>query len=145
MSHYRQLLFRILQVLSARDYGEQAIRDAVSVYRETVKQYWEKIAASEESRGLEQFYRHFFAPAEGFEYRTVQVTPDRLEVHVTRCFLAEELRAMGCARIGEQFYCETDLVRITTFNPRFRLERTHLLMRGDDRCVFVLTDPGCGS
>ncbi|MEW5934928.1 MAG: L-2-amino-thiazoline-4-carboxylic acid hydrolase [Bacillota bacterium] len=142
MSYYRRLLFEILQAMATREYGEQAVKDAVAVYQDTVRESWEKIAAAHRDRGLERFYQHFFAPEEGFEYVTVECSPHRLEVHVIRCKLAEELRAMGCAGIGERFYCDTDLVRIRTFNPGFQLDRPRLLMRGDDRCVFVITDEG---
>lgn len=140
MSYYRKLLFRILHRMSGREYGEQALRDAAAVYHETVRQGWEEIAAVEPIRDLAAFRRHFFAPEDGFEYLVVDESPRRVEVHVTRCHLAEELRQQGCAGIGERFFCDADRVRAATFNPRLGLERPKLLMRGDDRCVFIITE-----
>ncbi len=61
-------------------------------------------------------------------------TPDHLEMKVTRCIWADELRRLNAAEIGYAFYCCWDEGFCQGVNPGIVFSRTKTLMLGDDCC-----------
>jgi hypothetical protein len=69
----------------------------------------------------------------GFEYRYVERSQDSVRLEFTRCPWADAFRALGRPDIGS-FFCETDALLCSSFNPRIKFEKTRSLMFGDACC-----------
>jgi fumarate reductase iron-sulfur subunit len=69
----------------------------------------------------------------GFEYRVVERSPNSFRFEFTRCPWAEAFREVGRPDIGS-FFCETDALLSSCFNPRIKFEKTRSLMFGDSLC-----------
>ena len=74
-------------------------------------------------------------------FEVIVETPERLELCVTRCIYAEEMRRLGAFEIGSAAFCSYDEGFCQGLNPRIRFTRTKTLMSGDDCCnhTYVLT------
>lgn len=68
------------------------------------------------------------------EFEIVEQTPERLELRVTRCIYAEEMRRLGASETGLAAFCAFDEGFCQGLNPRIRFMRTKTLMAGDDCC-----------
>ena len=68
------------------------------------------------------------------EFEVVEQTPERLELRVTQCVYAEEMRKLGAPEIGLAAFCAYDEGFCQGLNPRIRFARTKTLMAGDDCC-----------
>ena len=69
----------------------------------------------------------------GFEYRYVERSENSVRLEFTRCPWADAFRALGRPDIGS-FFCETDALLSSCFNPRIKFEKTRSLMFGDACC-----------
>ncbi|RPI78727.1 MAG: hypothetical protein EHM45_05515 [Desulfobacteraceae bacterium] len=69
-----------------------------------------------------------------FNFQVEQRTPQRLQIKVTKCFIADEMRRLNAADIGLAFYCAYDYGFCSGLNPHIRFSRTKTLMSGDDCC-----------
>ena len=69
----------------------------------------------------------------GFEYRYVEASEKSVRLEFTRCPWADAFRALGRPDIG-RFFCETDALLCSSFNPRIKFEKTRSLMFGDACC-----------
>jgi len=68
------------------------------------------------------------------EFAVEERTPERLELRVTRCLFADEMRRLGAADIGLAFYCAYDHGFCQGLNPAMTFTRTRTLMQGNDCC-----------
>lgn len=68
------------------------------------------------------------------DFEIVHKTPERLELRVTRCIYAEEMRRLGASETGLAAFCAYDEGFCQGLNPRMRFTRTKTLMGGDDCC-----------
>jgi predicted ArsR family transcriptional regulator len=71
---------------------------------------------------------------DGFEFQVEQRSPQRLQIKVTHCFIADEMRRLNAADIGSAFYCAYDYGFCIGLNPHIKFNRTKTLMNGDDCC-----------
>lgn len=68
------------------------------------------------------------------EFTVEERSPERLELRVTRCLFADEMRRLGAADIGLAFYCAYDDGFCQGLNPAMTFTRTRTLMQGDECC-----------
>jgi len=61
-------------------------------------------------------------------------TPELLQLKITRCLFAEEMRQLHADDIGYAFYCAYDDGFCQGLNPALQFTRTKTLMAGDDCC-----------
>ena len=80
---------------------------------------------------------------EGFDFQVEQRSPQRLQIKVTKCFIASEMRRLHAADIGSAFYCAYDYGFCSGLNSHIQFSRTKTLMNGDDCCNhnYELTQP----
>jgi len=71
---------------------------------------------------------------EGTEFEVLERSVKRLELRVTRCLFADEMRRLDAADIGDVFYCAYDAGFCRGLSPAIRFTRTKTLMAGDDCC-----------
>jgi hypothetical protein len=103
---------------------------------------WGRRLGEEQSRALPDtefstFVAQFRPPryAQALTHEVVQDTGDVFELRVTECINATCFNDEGLGgEIGHACVCNMDYAWPTAFNPRFRMERTKTLMRGDDCC-----------
>lgn len=73
--------------------------------------------------------------AQALTHEVVEDTDNVFELRVTECINATCFRDEGLGgEIGHACVCNMDYAWPTAFNPRFRMERSKTLMRGDDCC-----------
>ncbi len=81
---------------------------------------------------------------DNIDFTVEEQTPENLRLKVTRCFIAEEMRARNAADVGLAFYCAYDDGFCQGLNPAIKFTRTKTLMAGDDCCnhTYELRDSG---
>lgn len=102
----------------------------------TVESVRDRIAAATlPSRDLDGVFELMWKEtADGFAFEVTERSAAVLQVRVTRCYLAEEMRRLGASAAGEAFYCAWDNGFCQGLNPKIRFTRTKTLMAGDDCC-----------
>lgn len=80
---------------------------------------------------LEPWYRDG-----ALEIETLEESPDRYHLDITRCRYAEMYREMGLDGLGFILSCDRDAALIEGFNPALELKRTKTIMQGGDCCDF---------
>ena len=68
------------------------------------------------------------------KFEVVEQTPERLELRVTQCVYAEEMRRLGAPETGLAAFCAYDEGFCQGLNPSIRFTRTKTLMAGDACC-----------
>ena len=71
---------------------------------------------------------------EGTEFEVIARNDQVLQLRVTKCLFADEMRKLGTPEIGNSFYCAYDYGFCQGLNPHMRFRRTKTLMNGDDCC-----------
>jgi hypothetical protein len=72
------------------------------------------------------------------EFKTVELTPTRAGLDVTRCKYAEMYREHGLEDFGFLLSCGRDFSLFEGFNPNIKFTRTKTIMEGADCCDFRL-------
>lgn len=67
-------------------------------------------------------------------FEVVQQTSHVLQLRVTKCLYAEEMRKLNAADIGFAFYCAYDYGFCQGLNSQMEFTRTKTLMQGDGCC-----------
>lgn len=80
---------------------------------------------------MENLWNHTSAT---HQFEVVQQNSYVLQLKVTRCLYAEEMRKFDAADIGFAFYCAYDYGFCQGLNPKIEFTRTKTLMQGDDCC-----------
>ena len=65
---------------------------------------------------------------------TINRKEDGVQIHCTRCPIADTYRSIGREEYGFIFHCSVDAHVASGFNPKMRFRRTKTLMMGDDCC-----------
>jgi hypothetical protein len=68
------------------------------------------------------------------EFTIEEQTSTRLAMRVTRCALADAMRALDAGDVGLAFFCAYDEGFCQGLNPAITFTRTKTLMAGDDSC-----------
>lgn len=132
---YRDMLMAIMGRILVELYGEEAL-DALSEWHlRRVEERWRRVA-EETGRSDPLIFLQLFTP-EVHEYEVVRKSEKSLEVIVRRCLHAEVLKRMGAQDVGLKLICMGDDAATRGYNPRLKLRRPKILMRGDDACHFI--------
>ena len=70
------------------------------------------------------------------EAETVEATPRKLAINITRCKYAEMYREHGLEEFGYLLSCGRDFALMEGFNPKMRFTRTQTIMEGAPFCDF---------
>jgi hypothetical protein len=130
---------RILRELE-RKYGKEVIRLASEAKKKLIskrikKQYKDKIPVD-----LDTFFRIIFGDFEGIDkiinFTLLKKTDKELEVRINKCWYAEIYRKLKAEDIGYSLVCQMDPSMNKVLNPKIKLSRPKMLMKGDECCIF---------
>ncbi len=105
--------------------GEHVIEETETKLREA------KISKRNIDGVLENLWDHTKAT---HEFTVARRTDSFLQLKVSRCLYAEEMRRLNAPDIGLAFYCAYDYGFCRGLNPRIKFFRTQTLMEGADGC-----------
>lgn len=125
----------LLNALRER-FGEAVAEIAVETMMADMRAEWSLMRELHGKNDLDELihvvWEHTHKSA-GFEF-TAEKTEDGVQIHCTKCPLADMARAIGEQEWGYRFYCAMDPVITEAFNPEIGLRRAKTLMQGDDCC-----------
>ena len=132
---YRDTLMALMGHILVTLYGEEAL-DALSdwLYNKR-KEEWKERSKTIKDKSPEFFLRFF--SNEAHEYEVIRKDKNVLEVKVYKCIHAEVFKKLNATEIGYKLICRGDDAATEGFNPKIRLIRPKILMRGDDCCHFI--------
>lgn len=117
-------------------YGDKVIATAVGALEDSVREEWQTIGELHGKNDIEELVHvvwEHFAKSGGFEFELEQMEAG-VQVHCTKCPLADMALAIGEAEWGYRLYCATDPIMVEAFNPQIGMTRTKTLMQGHDCC-----------
>ncbi len=107
-----------------------------TVEETTIEQARERLQKAElQERDLDTVMKVLWDQMDGLaEFTVEERTPELLQLKVTKCLFADEMRTLGAADIGLAFYCSYDYGFCQGLNPEIKFTRTQTLMQGDRCC-----------
>ena len=132
---HRDMLMAIMGQILVELYGKEAL-DALAEWRHLkTEEHWRKVA-EETGRKDPLIFLRMFNPRV-HDYEVVRKSDKVLEVVVKRCLHAEVFKRLGAEEVGLKLICAGDDAATRGYNPKLRLERPEILMRGDKTCHFI--------
>lgn len=117
-----------------REFGKRADQRVLEIIAENTKALWADIAKERDDNGiqgiLDTLWKSFGEVGGEF---TIERTENSVQIHCTRCPMAETYREIGKPEFGLIFHCSTDPHIVAGFNPDMEFKRTKTLMT-DDFC-----------
>jgi len=129
-------LISALRVVRER-FGQEALDLLAAHHRKRVRAASQERAAALGRNDLAALAELHDAPSETHRLQWLRRQERVLEFKIVRCAHAEQYAADGARDFGLAFMCAGDEAMIEGFNPKIRLERPRLLMKGDDCCHFI--------
>ncbi len=114
------------------DFGTKYQKIVDELIANAACQYWRSISAREGTT-IDDLMRTQWEPWTEGEF-TIEKTEDGVQIHCTKCPMADSYRAIGRVDYGVQFHCNEDEHIVAGYNPRIVFTRTKTLMEGDDCC-----------
>jgi len=125
----------MLRALQER-FGDAVVEVAVAAVAADLRREWGEMGEMYGHNDAEELvhviWEHTHKSA-GFEF-TTDKQADGIQIHCTKCPLADMARAIGEEAWGFRLYCGMDPVIAEAFNPKIGLRRTKTLMEGHDCC-----------
>lgn len=116
-------------------FGPAVIEEARQATIEIARNWKQNAPIPKEQRNLDHVVADWAQWTGEVTYQWVERTPERLQVRVTRCRWAEELKKLGAdPEIGLAVMCASDYGYCAGLNPAIKFTRTKTLMQGDDHC-----------
>jgi hypothetical protein len=120
-------------------YGERVLRDLEEYEDSRMEEIWKNIG-EEGERTLEKLIELCWGPASAdIVWSIVRKEPTEIEIHCTKCPIAEMAREYGMKEVIESTYCIQDYGLVRGFNPRITFSRTKTLIMGDEYCNHTYT------
>ena len=137
---HRELIFAC-RVLRDR-FGQAAVDAVAAQHMKNIREATARRARETGRTGLDALLDGFDRISETHDHQIVEHTARRLEIKVTRCAHCEMFAEWNALDLGLAFMCSGDVAVAEGLNPKIRLERPELLMRGDRCCRFIYTLDG---
>jgi len=132
---YRDTLIAVMGQIMSTIYGDEAIDVLANWLHQRIKERWKQIA-KETGRSDPEIFLNMFNP-EAHEYEVIRKSKRVLEVKVKKCIHAEVFRKLNASQIGLKLICSGDEAATEGYNPKIKLRRPEILMRGDSSCHFI--------
>ncbi len=135
-AHFSQLRETARYLKKLREvYGPGVLEHVKAITIANSRENMERAPIPKEKRNLEQLKQLTAGIAQYVDYQWVEDTAERLQLRVTRCRWAEEMKQEGAAgELGYALVCAGDYGFCAGFNPAMKFSRTKTLMQGDDHC-----------
>ncbi|MFW9916755.1 MAG: L-2-amino-thiazoline-4-carboxylic acid hydrolase [Candidatus Thorarchaeota archaeon] len=97
---------------------------------------WASLAAELKDNSIEDLLQTLWESFRevGGEFTVDKTDTGAVEIHVTKCPLADAYRSIGKESYGFLFHCVTDPHIVAGFNPEIDFRRTKTLMEGHEEC-----------
>jgi hypothetical protein len=118
---------RFLEMLQKAT-SEEAVHEVEEAFRKQPKRDLATLLA--DLKKPSPLYQHALT----FEF--VKDTEKEVEVKITECLWAKTFRQANAADIGYSLICHGDVAATKAYNPKIKLTRSKILMKGDDECRF---------
>lgn len=136
------VLFDDLSLRFGRDTVGQVIDKVVAAH---IRPEWEENSRKEPSNTLDDFIRRMWGPLpeEGFDVE-IERREEGVQIHCTRCPLAETGNSIDAAFWFYHLVCSGDPHAAAGFNPKIGFRRTQTLMQGHPCCdhFYFVKDAG---
>jgi len=116
-----------------KDFGQEYKDLAEEVLADNVRKEVASWAKRKNLSTLEDLIRNMWETWTEGEF-TIERTENDVQIHCTRCPIADTYRSIGREEYGFIFHCSGDAYIVSGFNPKMRFRRTKTLMNGDDCC-----------
>ena len=120
-------------------FGEKAVEDLAQRHRENIAAAYAEKAAQLGCNDLEAFVSEMGENPQTHTRQVIRRDKNVYEMKITRCAHAEILKELNALDLGLRFVCAGDDAMLEGFNPKIRLQRPTLLMKGDNCCHFIYT------
>lgn len=129
---YTKLHIGLLDALE-EEFGNGVIEVVEKVSRDLLAEIYKSSSGGNET--IEHLFRVLWKPLikKGYKYNT-QENNGTLNIHCSRCPIADLYKSMGGAKWGYHLYCSTDEHLAKVFNPKIEFNRKRTLMEGHDCC-----------
>jgi len=71
-------------------------------------------------------------------YEILKDTEKEADIRITECLWARTFRQADAGDIGYAAICHGDVAAVPAFNPKLKMDRPKILMKGDDECRYHL-------
>ncbi|MFW9908124.1 MAG: L-2-amino-thiazoline-4-carboxylic acid hydrolase [Candidatus Thorarchaeota archaeon] len=116
-----------------RDYGPEFNELVKDILAENVCRTASNWAQEKGISTAEDIVKNMWEGWEEGEF-TIERTEIGIQIHCTKCPIADAYRSIGEVEYGLLFQCDEDPFIVRAINPRIAFRRTKTLMQGDDCC-----------
>ena len=109
--------------------SEGAVRGVEAAYRDKPRDLATWMA---DMRKPGPLYQHTLT------YEILKDTEKEADIRITECLWAKTFRQADAGDIGYAAICHGDVAAVPAFNPKLKLDRPKILMKGDDECRYHL-------
>lgn len=135
----REKLIEMLREATDAYWGQQARRFGQRLQKKDLYAYFDMDTLDPTIDNAEH-RKHFGSLA--ITTQRIEATPKSYEMKVTECLWAQTFREAKAADIGFASVCYGDEAMAAAYDPRLKLTRPKVLMKGDDCCHFRLVWEG---
>jgi len=136
-------IISILKNLSDQIGGDKFIKLLKKAAGEVATREAEAELKTEPKRDLASYIADLKKPGPIYEhsltFEFIKDTEKEAEARITECLWAKTFRQANAADIGYAMICNPDSAYLKAYNPKIKLDRPKLLMRGDNECRFIFT------
>ena len=118
-----------------REFGPETEKQVLDIIADTTKKAWTEIAERIGNNGIDGILDTLWKSFEhaGDEF-TVDRTENSVQIHCTKCPIADSYLEIGKPEFGLIFHCSTDPHIVAGFNPEMEFKITKRIMSGDGCC-----------
>ncbi|MFX0126051.1 MAG: L-2-amino-thiazoline-4-carboxylic acid hydrolase [Candidatus Hodarchaeota archaeon] len=116
-----------------KNFGDKYNQMAEELVAEHTRSAWSKISSQKGLSSLDDLINLLWEQWTEGEF-TIERTKTTVQIHCTKCPIADAYRSIDKEKYGFQFHCSEDPFIVKGFNPKIKFERTKTLMNGDDYC-----------
>ncbi|MFW9849802.1 MAG: L-2-amino-thiazoline-4-carboxylic acid hydrolase [Candidatus Thorarchaeota archaeon] len=117
------------------EYGREADQIVLEIIAEETQYAWSELARERGSNSIDDLLDTLWKSfgSVGGEF-TVSREGGIVQIHATKCPMADTYKKLGKQEFGLMFHCSTDPHIVEGFNENMNFEISKTLMAGDDCC-----------
>jgi len=120
-------------------FGEEAVDAVAEKHMANIRKAFAEKARVLGRNDLEAFASQMGDHPDTHDKETIRLDAKVYETRITRCDHAKIFAEYNARDVGLKFMCAGDDAMIEGFNPKIKLERPEIIMKGDDCCHFIYT------
>ncbi len=116
-----------------RDFGDEYKQIAEELVAEHTRSTFSKFSSQKGLSSLDDLISFLWEQWTDGEF-TIERTKTTVQIHCTKCPIADTYRSINKEKYGLLFHCSEDPFIVEGYNPKIKFKRTKTLMSGDDCC-----------